>query len=203
MKSWATSIADFRRQLTTDIETGLRRLIGFTLVSSSSSMGQDSVQIEDSDNTQRPVQRIEPYGFRGRPPAKVRGLWLRLGASNVAFIGILPTKAYGPDNLEEGETALYCSAGGTIVKLDKDGNIAINAASGKDVIVNGGTEKVSRVDDHGNVGSMVFAFGPGGAGATLSVTYTDPDGTVTTLPAGSGSVPLKAKLTEGADHFKG
>ena len=33
---------------------------------------------------------------------------------------------YGPSDLEEGETAIYCLAAGAVIKLDKDGNGSIS-----------------------------------------------------------------------------
>jgi len=152
--SWAGEIAKLRREVTTQIDNTVARLFGWTLTSSSSSMGdKDSVQTGDEPDSegkqgQRPVRRIEPWGLRTRPPAKVRSLWLRLGSSNVVFLGIAPTTAYGPDSIEEGETAMYCSAGGTEVRLDKDGNVKITSASGKLVTVNGDDYSLPKWDDY-------------------------------------------------------
>lgn len=62
----------------------------------------------------------------------------------------------------------------------------------------GGNTDAARKGDHSDGGSWVFAFGAGTGAATLSITYTDPDGVVTVLGSGSGTVPAKAKLTEGS-----
>lgn len=62
----------------------------------------------------------------------------------------------------------------------------------------GGNTDAARKGDHSDAGSWVFTFGAGSGAATLSIVYTDPDGTVTTLASGSGTVPAKAKLTEGS-----
>jgi hypothetical protein len=61
-----------------------------------------------------------------------------------------------------------------------------------------GDTDAARKGDHSDGGNWVFTFGAGSGAATLSIVYTDPDGTVTTLPLGSGTVPAKAKLTEGS-----
>lgn len=60
-----------------------------------------------------------------------------------------------------------------------------------------GDTDAARKGDHSDAGTWAFAFTPGPA-AALSITYTDPDGTVTTLAAGTGTVLAKAKLTEGS-----
>lgn len=146
--SWAMEIAKLRREVVANAETAISRLFGWTLTSTSSPMGDsDTVETGDEPDSsgkigQRPVRRIEPWGVRTRPPAKVRSLWLRLGSSNVVFLGIAPTKAYGPDGLEEGEVALYCTQGGTEIRLDKDGNVVITPAAGKTVQLAGTAQKL-------------------------------------------------------------
>lgn len=62
----------------------------------------------------------------------------------------------------------------------------------------GGNTDAARKGDHSGAGTWLFAFVGGTGGATLSVTYTDPDGSVTVLGSGSGTVNAKAKLTEGS-----
>jgi hypothetical protein len=131
-------LATLRAQLTAAIENRFANLFGWTLTSASSAMGDaDQVQSDDEKTSQRPVRRIEPWGLRGRSPSGVRSFWVKFSSSNILFLGIAPTKSYGPTGIDEGETELYCSAGGTSVKLDKDGNVTITAATGKDVTVTG------------------------------------------------------------------
>lgn len=184
---WAKAVADLRKMVIAEVDKRINRIFGFTATASSSSMGnEDAVQLSDnSDDGQRPVQRIEPWGVRSRPPSKIRGMWLRLGSSNVAFLGILPTKAYGPTDLDEGEVCIY-SSGGSTVKLDKDGNIKVDAAAGKDVVVNAGSAKVARVGD--KTVSHTHAF---------SLTANLLTGAVT------GSITsAQPVIQEGADNFK-
>jgi phage gp45-like len=98
---------------------------------------------------QQTVQRIEPWGLRSRALVNnLYGLVVRVlgGGSNPALVG-LSAPGYGPDDLEAGETALYCMADGTVVKLTKVGKIEIDAAGGQDIVFNGGTARVSRVGD--------------------------------------------------------
>jgi phage gp45-like len=83
-----------------------------------------------------------------RPPARLRSLWLRLGSSNVVFIGIAPTQGYGPQDLDVGETAIY-NAAKTLVRLWKNGKLTLDsdASQSADVVVNGGTQPVARKTD--------------------------------------------------------
>ena len=180
-------LATLRRDLINAIDQRIGMLFGWTLTATSSAMGDaDQVQGDDENQVQRPVRRLEQWGVRGRPPSKVRSFWIRIGASNIIFLGIAPTKSYGPSDIGEGETSLYCAAGGTRVYLDKDGNIKIDAASGKDVIVNGGSAKVARVGDL--VASHTHSFG----------TLKDGMGVACTGATGAAA----PAIDEGANNFK-
>lgn len=137
------ALNDLRRDLVDRIiPNALAQIFIVTQFGKSSELGAaDAIQTADESpagerqTTQRPVTRVEPFGFRSRPTSKVRGAALRLGSSNVLFIGILPTQGYGPQDLEDGETALYSAEVPKGVHLDKDGNVNANAKSGKKVNV--------------------------------------------------------------------
>ena len=207
------AIGRLRRELLAYVEQRIAQLFGFTLTAGISKLGEeDEVQTGDETVsapeadispgtlTQRLVRRIEPWGFRGRPPDKVRALWLRLGSSNVVFIGTAVGKGYGPNNLEVGETSLYCSKGGTEIRLDKDGNIKITAASNQDVIVNGGNLKVARRTDPVRIGTLA-GVSPSGA-VTFTFTPQNADG-VPGVPSVGATVTLAGVIQDGALHFKG
>jgi hypothetical protein len=81
-------------------------------------------------------------------------------------------------------TAPYCGLG-----LSSDGVQRIQMAGNIDA---------ARKGDHADDGSMVFTFVPGSGAASLSITYTDPDGSITNLPSGSGTIALKGKINEGS-----
>ncbi len=86
---------------------------------------------------------------------------------------------------------------------DSDGNGRIHFKDNEVLLGDGATKEVARKGDHSDAGTWVFAFAhvpP--AAATLSITYTDPDGNATPLASGSGNISAKAKLTEGSDHIK-
>ena len=211
MSAWGAEIAKLRAQMNGIVDQVIPRLVGWTLTAKSSAMGdRDQVETADGQKSndtgqQRPVRRIEPWGHRGRAPGKVRSLWLRLGSSNVVFIGIAPSKGYGPNDLDDGETALYCAKDGTEVRLDKDGNVKIKAAgnvtidagSAKDVIVNGGGDQVARKGDSVDGGTVTGTVTAG----TVNFIYT-PSGGAPGAPSATLAL-VGGKITSGADHFKG
>jgi phage gp45-like len=196
-------VSNLRRELKSWIvDSVIPMLFGFTLLSKTTSIGdQDAVELSDegaAQKSQRRVTRLSPWGLVSVPVKGIRGLALRLGASNVLFIGLAPQQKYGPQNLKAGETCLYSKTNGTRVFLDENGSIRIDAASGQDVIVNGGGAKVHRFGDHSNAGTLTITL----TGTTaLSGAYVDPDGVSTPLTSGV-PITLKAKANEGADHFK-
>lgn len=179
-------------------------LFGWTLTSKSSAMGGgDAVQTADDDSGkgQRPVRRVEPFGLRSRAPSKLRALWIRLGASNVVFIGVAPSKGYGPTDLEDGEVAVY-NLKKALIRLWKTGKITVDAESGQDVVINGGTAKVSRVGDTVDIGT--FSFTPSsGTGVTAGQLVWTPPGGGDPVTISTGGSDLTGKITSGADHFKG
>ncbi len=202
MITWQAEIAALRRAIVTIIDRRINGLFGWTLTSNASAMG-DSDQVQTGDEpvdgkqTQRPVRRIEQFGLRSRPPAKIRSLWLRLGSSNVLFLGIAPTKGYGPTDLADGETAVYSKAVEKGMHLDTDGNNNINAASSKDVVVNGGTKKVARVDDLVIAGTSMAAWI-----SAISAKFNAVAAPMVSAP-GSITPPVTfGKISTGADHFK-
>src|ERR1051326_5697188 len=113
-------------QLRAYVDQRIGNLFGITSLARVSSMGDsDAVFSSDSDSAQRFNHRIEPWGLRSVPATKSRAFWFKLTPSNTFYFGIAPSKNFGPIDLEEGETALYCGTSGTIIKLQKDGNITI------------------------------------------------------------------------------
>ena len=185
----------------------------WTLTSRSSAMGAaDQVQTADDDKNrgQRPVSRLEPFGLRYRAPSKLRSFSLRIGTSNVVFIGIQPSKGYGPTDVDDGEVALY-NITKAIVRLWKSGKVTLDADSGQDVVVNGGTAKVARVGDTLTASAQLAAW----ASVIESFCNGIAPGTFTPLnqfaPAASpppgaanpGADGNLGTIQTGADHLKG
>lgn len=193
-------LREWVRDQVEQVRTTMALFVGIARTSSAGD--EDEVKTDDQSKETTQVRRIEPWGLRWRPPSGVMGAILRAagGVSNGMLIGI-STKRYGPANLAQGEVELYCVATGTSVKLDKDGKITITAASGQDVVVNGGTLKVAREHDALNVGTLTgmspagpvnFVYVPGGFPAP-GAPQTGPSITVGGIVADG----------TGAAHFKG
>lgn len=159
-----------------DIRSTVQRWIAqifiWTLTAKSSAVG-DGDAIESADDardpgapdheakSQRRVVRIQPFGFNSVPPTRLRALSLRLGMSNIFFIGIGPQKAYGPTEMTEGETAVYAKAGQTIL-LDKDGNVIATPAEAGTVQLGGDDYSLLKTEDLltdlGNFAKVVAAI---------------------------------------------
>lgn len=178
MGGWQSAIADARGWARSYVDQKISMLFGWTLTAVSSAMGDgDAVETADGEKAQRPVRRLEPWGLRGRPPKGLRSLWLRLGSSNVVFIGIAPSKGYGRVDLAEGATSLYCKAAGCEVLLEDDGEMNLTSSAGKKIYLNAGNLAVARDTDPVNgsaafnawaavVKAQIIAAGGGDIGAT-------------------------------------
>lgn len=165
-----------RRAAREHVERLLFTLFGWTVITKTSPLGdQDFAKAFDEAESQRPIQRVEPFGLRSRAvTGKLRQFFLRLGSSNVFGLGFAPDASVGPSDLEPGEVCIYCGKNGTRVFLDKDGNIKVDAASGANVTINGaevnlnaGSNGVARIGDsvdadtgfRGWVGQVDYALG--------------------------------------------
>ena len=75
------------------------------------------------------VERLENYGFAGRPPAGSEGVMLAVGGSrdHPVMVG-LEHREHRPE-LADGESALY-SMFKQLIHLDKEGNIVFTAPKG-------------------------------------------------------------------------
>lgn len=192
-----------------EVARWIAQIFVYTLTAKGSATG-DSDEVEGVDGardpgapanakkTQRRVVRIQPFGFNSVPPTKLRSLSLKLGASNIFFIGIGPQKAYGPTDLEEGEVALYSKVANVRVKLTKDGDVLINAEGTRDIILNGGTKKVARIDDTAKADTLMAAW----MGQVEVFINNLVPASVAPLASSFTSISI-AKINSGADHIKG
>lgn len=189
------------------VRQALSWVVRFSTVSATGSDGyKDAVDGRagaDETSYQYPVRRLWPFGIRSRPPVGVDAVVIHVngGSGSGVMVGA-ESNAYGPDDLAEGEVAIYCRASGAVIKLDADGKITIDAASGQDVVVNGGTLKVARETD-----PCRLTAAPGGA---LAVWMGQVESAISGL-AGVVPTPLAATFVAtpgitvktGADHLKG
>jgi phage gp45-like len=133
--NWSREISNAVRELRGYLDRRLIQLFSYTMTAKASAIGDsDAVESSDESNDQPPGSpvpkgekapvRVQPFGFNGVPPAKLRGLVLRLGTSNLFFIGIGPQQKYGPQSLNTGEVAVFNAFGAQIVLLN-DGSIQV------------------------------------------------------------------------------
>jgi Type VI secretion system/phage-baseplate injector OB domain len=86
---------------------------------------------------------------------------------------------------------MIASGSGNIVATVEDGQVELG---GEDSL-----QPVARKTDKVGDGTIVFAFGPGSGGATLSITYTPGDGgPVQTIPSGSGTLTINEAIQTGS-----
>lgn len=93
-------------------------------------------------------RRMLPFGMRSVPPNDTYGVWV--GVAGGATTGVIlagDTDRYGPSDLAVGEVAIYNKTSGTLIKLDKDGNVAITSASGKLITINGSDHPLPKWND--------------------------------------------------------
>lgn len=219
--TWAEEIARLRSWVVRELDKRFAIQFGWTRSARSSPYGEtDQVETADGSANQRPVRRLEMWGLRGRQPKGVRTFWVRIGSSNVVYLGIAPPRAYGPGDLDDGETALY-AATAALIRLWASGKVTIDA-DGDDVVVNGGTLKVARATDptgsgkltlHAYIasGNPVAELGWTPEGLTPSSQGAAPVAPTVSLgnwqpaaPANTQSpVEIAGKITDGAPHFKG
>ncbi len=79
--------------------------------------------------------------------------------------------------LDEGEAAVYSPSRPLCrIWLDKNGALHIDAESGQDIILNGGTLRVARASDTTDMGSWAHTPASGAGVTPCSLVYTPPGG---------------------------
>jgi hypothetical protein len=117
-----------------------------------------------------------------------------------------------PKDIKQTETAMYNLAEAQgIIKINKDGainitsttnqKVKVDAGTGADVQINGGTAKVGRVGDKVNMGQLSLTMA---MGVVTGVKWYSPDGgpgiPIAVDPA---ITPIYGRIQEGAERFKG
>lgn len=192
----------------------------------------DVVRIAPASNTQQELAinltRAETFGDVICPPAEAPSYYLTLGPGGVSWPGATQQR---PTDGKAGDRGLYCSQDGARIHLygansANPGRVRIDSATGAtpaaDVVVNGGTHKVSRVGDHAKVtlraewvqvppppatptGVSLTIFVVSDTSTVILTQFTIPGGVVD-LPAAQGvpnDVEVDSVLFEGAEHFLG
>lgn len=204
-------IAKLERRLRDELKQRVANVAQVSSVTLTSTDGKgEGVDGRPSDeSSQRSVRRMQHSGFRSRPLNQSDALFLTTegGASKAVVVA---EDDHVSVTLAEGEAQAYSPAAPACrIYFDKDGVLHIDADTnnGRDVIVNGGTHKVHRVNDHGNGGELVLVLGLAGGLPVFAAgtQYTDPDGTTHVpmgLPSSTIDISFVTKATEGADHLK-
>lgn len=130
-----------------------------------------------------------------------------------------------PDHIYPDERVLYASDTDTSVVETPQGDVWIKLARRRELKIEGNAtflfldvgstgkieinrpdptrdQRVARKGDKVDVGTLSFAFTPGPGAPALAITYTPPDGPPTTLPSGSGNIPLEGLITTGCPNVK-
>lgn len=169
------------------LEAQLARLVLVAPLTRVSSSGNgDQVQAGEADGTtpQRAftAQRFQHAGFKSTPvvDTSARGViaFARNGISNGAIVA--EDDGYDP-GLAAGEAVIYSPTKHACrIYFDNAGVLHIDADSGQDVVVNGGSANVVRAGDHSgaHVHTATFALtAPVGGGAvtgTITIASTNP-----------------------------
>lgn len=183
----------------------IEAMVEFTPITVSSADGtNDQVKVQTEDPARgRPTRRASPWGISGRAIAGdgVLGAIVKAvaGPFNGLMLGIGSDK-YGPQDLSPGETCIWNKVNGTRILLDENGGMQIDCAPGQDVVVNGGSAKVSRVGDNLSASAALKTWASqvetgitGGGGTAPSPTFASAVGNAGELGA----------INEGAPHFLG
>ena len=129
------------------------------------------------------------FGFYSRPKDGAHGVVLKAdGQGNTSFLFCYRDKQYEL-SLEKGECGMKNAFEATVL-LNKDG----------EVVFNGGSQKVARVDDTTGNGTLEILGGVGNAFSGLR--YTAPDGTVTSINNTGLPISLAGVIDSGADKVK-
>lgn len=167
-----------------------------------------AVTDDDPDNAEEhdDVEVLQPAGLIARPEltATTEAAVVMRGDELVAVV--LIDKGATAQTPEAGEVRLHGVAAASataVVRIRANGDVEVTAASGRDVIVNGGTLKVARVTDPVNVGTITATCG--GVPVTFIVTPIDASGAPGTPSTPGPTATLSGVIASsgGAAHFKG
>lgn len=146
----------FRAWLRDYLRTYLSRVVQLLPLTRSSATGFDGVSGQeaagDEPEVERTVVRMQQYGFRSRPrpTSQCVVLPVNCGAGNNLCIAT-ETPGTGPQNQTDDDVELY-SAHGQRIQLNADQHLRQDAPG--DIILQGGSAKVSRVGDKNFSGEL-------------------------------------------------
>lgn len=167
---------------------------------------------------------VQHFGFSSSPPKNSELITASIGGegNNTAVVAEY-TPGKGPDDLAEGDVAVYGMNDAQILRMNAQANTtelktagADIKLDGGDIIFNGGTHKVARVGDHAKLVLRTTAVGPVSGVTTLTLGVVSEDGLSQTVIAqfafaGTSTIPppgapldtdIRIPIIEGADHVK-
>lgn len=160
MPDWARVIKDAVAAVERRLGERIKSLVQETPIARSRADRAQRAQSWPSPETtgDRAATRFQHFGFRSRPPVGTNTIMLLVGGAATAGVSVAEdSNGHGPDDLEEGECALYSVANAKAVWIDKDGRVWLLSKSGQDVNitaqgsgvvkVNGGSLEVARKTD--------------------------------------------------------
>jgi phage gp45-like len=191
-------LAAMEERLRSYIDQRLANTIEYTQYSRSSALGAgDKTKGHRTEGAgeqeyDHEAQRLQHFGLRSLPPA---GTWcVRIGASgsstNSLIVAEDPVDRYGPQDLEDGEVAIYNKVTGCIIKLDKDGNVEITAAAGKNITATASGAGVVHLNATAVTGAV--KLGPVGTLKVATEGATDSMGVPITLNPVAAATIVKA-----------
>jgi len=100
-----------------------------------------------SGETRGEIERVQNYGFASVPEDGAQALVVFMnGNRNSGFAVAVEDGDSRPSDLDPGEACVYHKDGARIT-MKANGDISIDAKSGSEIIMNGGSAKVARVGD--------------------------------------------------------
>lgn len=193
-------LRELRQQLEQRVDTLLLDLFSYTKTAKTSKNGRDDKVDgrEDEEDAQSDAQRVQHFGFRSLPPV---GTWVvraKVGNQNLTLAE--DSTKYAPTDLEEGELQLFNTQSGVRVKLTKDGDVLIDAKSGRKIKLassGGGEEQVARRNDPVALGHWIHTPASGTFVTPCQLQWVPYGGGGTTVIGPSGA-DLDGKVKQGS-----
>lgn len=159
------------QKLIAPLRTRIANMVGRCIVRLvNDQTGVQSVQIVLLEGeTRDDVERVQQYGFTSVPVAGAEGVAVFVGGRRDHGLVIAADDREGrKTGLAAGEVAVYHRDGASI-HLKSDGSIEVTAKPGADIVLNGGSAKVSRVGDETSGHTHTFSLTAGGDPVTGTI----------------------------------
>lgn len=186
-------------------------------------VGVEGHAVDPSDpESQWYARLVQHYGFASSPPRNSELITASIsGEGNNTSVVAEYAPGKGPDDLAEGDVSVFGSNDAQILRMNAQDNTTQLKTAGADIkldsgdiILNGGTHKISRVGDHAKLVLRTTAAGPVSGITTLTIGVVSEDGLSQTVVAqfafaGTSTIPppgapldtdIRIPMIEGAEH---